>query len=149
MADQTRDLMERLYGHQSELRGGFQGLGQGQGPIPFRPPGQPPSALPKSMYVDQVEDGHATVVGPDGRAVTVPVQPGSVQEGRMSDGSAAPETAHPHYLPWPDDGIIRLGESLPKVPLAPGSPGQPVAPGMNQMLDRKPDQQKKKRRPTP
>lgn len=148
MADATKDALEAIYGRASSLRGGFQGLGQGQGPMPFRPPSQPVSEPPSRLYVDQVENGHATYIDPQGNATTGAAVQGA-HEGRMADGSASPPGHHPHYLPWPEDGIIRLGEELPKVPLAPGSPGPPVPPGQNAMLDQKKPGQQKKRRVVP
>lgn len=137
--------LERLYGHQLGLRGGFQGLGPSQPTPPFRPPNQEPAAVPPRMYVDQIENGRANLIDPSGHAQVVPAD-AQWREGHMTDGSASPPTHQLHYLPWPDDGVIRLGEELPKVPLAPGSPGPAVSPGVNHFVDQPP---KKKRRPTP
>lgn len=103
--------------------------------LPFRPEGQETARLPPpaNYYVDQIDNGQAALVDEKGNVTFVPATSG-MHEGRNLDGS----------LPNTDGADIRrrlsagdtggnfsletLGSALPKVPLAPGSPGPAVPP---------------------
>lgn len=150
MADETASVLERLYGNQSAIRGGF-GTEPARQPIPpYRPPEQEPARMPHGRFVDQIENGTAHMLDDQGHTFDVPATH-QMHEGRMEDGSAAPAPAHHlNYAPWPDDGVWKLGEELPKVPLAPGSPGPPIPPPADSMIGQKKGQSgQKKRRVVP
>lgn len=132
--------------------------------LPYRPPEQelgarlpPPMALPKNLYVDQLDNGVAHMVDDQRRAFDVPATRG-MQEGHMMDGSLPDDhgeaAAIRHRLSAGDDGhspisLEDVGNALPKVPLAPGSPGPPIPPAADSMIGVKKRSSDNKRRRIP
>jgi hypothetical protein len=119
--------------------------------LPMRPPGQAgPTPPAQNYYVDRVENGRATLLDPRGVPRNETASPG-MHESRMADGS----------MPQDDGGALRarlgagdrggdisleeIGASLPKVPLAPGSPGPALPPPADSFIGQKKGGQKKRR----